>query len=209
MTRRTKNKKRTMFGIIIISLSLVLFLFVQYKNYSLRKVESEKVEEFLNKEVTIEEESPLEDKKETSSSTPSDLYNYISVLEIPKINLKRGLVDYHNKYNNVKYNIQIINENGIPIGDNTNLVLAAHNGSSSVSFFNKLYKLQIGDTINLYYDGIKYIYAYNNYYEVDKDGKVEIIRDKTKNTITLITCDHNSDDKQLVFIGYLMDKENY
>lgn len=210
MTRRIRNKKRTIFGIIIISLSIVFFLFVQFKNFSLNKIEEKKVEEFLNKEVTTKEESSSqEDIKEDSSYSSSKVYDYIAVLEIPSINLKRGLVDYNNKYNNVKYNIQIINANSMPDIDKSNLILAAHNGTSNVSFFNSLYKMEIGDTINLYYNGIKYIYAFNNYYEVNKDGTVEIYRDRGKTTITLITCDHNSNNKQLVFIGYLMDKENY
>ena len=173
------------------------------------QIELKKLEEYISKEINIEESSSQEDIKEDSSFQSNKIYDYIAVLEIPSINLKRGLVDYHSKYNNIKYNIQIINKKGIPIEDNTNLVLAAHNGTSNVSFFNNLYKMKIGDTIILYYNGIRYIYAFDNYYEVEKDGTVEIYKDIGKTTITLITCDHNSVDKQLVFIGYLIDKENY
>ena len=39
----------------------------------------------------------VEEKKDTS-------INYVAVLRIPKINLKRGLVDRDSKYNNIKYN---------------------------------------------------------------------------------------------------------
>lgn len=210
MTRRIKNRKKTACGIIIILLSLGFFLFIQYRNYSIRKIEEKKVEEFLNKEIPTEEESLLQEEiKEDSSSSSESLYDYIAVLEVPSINLKRGLVDYNSKYNNVKYNIQIINETGLPITESSNLILAAHNGTSSVSFFNDLYKIETGDVINLYYNGYKYIYMYNNYYEVNKDGTVEIYRDRNKTTITLITCDKNKDDKQLVFVGYLVDKEKY
>ena len=59
------------------------------------------------------------------------------------------------------------------------------------------------------YQGYKYVYQYSNSYEVDKTGIVSIIRDKNKNAITLITCKKNSKDKQLVFIGYLIDKVEY
>lgn len=210
MTRRIKNRKKTTCGIIIILLSLGFFLFIQYRNYSIRKIEEKKVEEFLNKEIPTEEESLQQvEIKEDSSSSSESLYDYIAVLEVPSINLKRGLVDYNSKYNNVKYNIQIINEIGLPIVESGNLILAAHNGTSSVSFFNNLYKIETGDVINLYYKGYKYIYMYSNNYEVNKDGTVEIYRDRNKTTITLITCDKNKDDKQLVFVGYLVDKEKY
>ena len=42
-----------------------------------------------------------------------------------------------------------------------------------------------------------------------KDGNVEVIRNKNKNTLTLITCKRNTQDRQLVVIFYLSKKENY
>ena len=134
---------------------------------------------------------------------------YIAVLESPDINLKRGLVDYNSKYNDVKYNIQIIEKSNMPDKPNGNFILAGHNGTSSVSFFRNLNKLTTDSLINIYYKGYKYIYKFNNSYEVDKDGEIEIKRDINKNTITLITCKKNSKTKQVVNIGYLVDKVEY
>lgn len=209
MKRRKENKWLILLGIILIIVSIFIISLDIYKSTKKEIQEVELVEEFFEEveEVKNDEEVSIieEEKVETSSPT----YNYIAILEIPSINLKRGLVDYNSKYNNVKYNIQIIEHSEMPNVENSNLILAGHNGSSSVSFFKDLYKLKDDSLIYLYYDGYKYIYKLNNYYDTDKDGKVEIVRNRYKNTITLITCKRNTKDKQTVFIGYLVDKVEY
>ena len=67
----------------------------------------------------------------------------------------------------------------------------------------------IKEVIEFYYNHSKYIYKIDNYYMVDKTGKVNIIRDKNKDAITLITCSQTDKTKQLVYIGYLIDKIVY
>lgn len=209
MKRRKENKWLILLGIILIIISIFITSFDVYKNTKKELQEVEFVEEFFEEveEVKKDEEvsTIVEEKIETSSPT----YNYIAILEIPSINLKRGLVDYNSRYNNIKYNIQIIEHSQLPNIENSNLILAGHNGSSSVSFFKNLYKLKEDSLIYLYYDGYKYIYKLNNSFDTDKDGKVEIVRNRYKNTITLITCKRNTKDKQTVFIGYLVDKVEY
>ena len=71
------------------------------------------------------------------------------------------------------------------------------------------YKLDINDSVYVYFDGIKYEYKIADIYDVDKTGTVNISRDKNRTTITLITCKKYSKDKQTVFIGYLSNKESY
>lgn len=209
MKRRKENKWLILLGIILIIVSIFIISLDIYKSTKKEIQEVELVEEFFEEveEVKNDEEVSIieEEKVETSSPT----YNYIAILEIPSIDLKRGLVDYNSKYNNVKYNIQIIEHSQMPNVENSNLILAGHNGTSNVSFFKDLYKLKEDSLIYLYYDGYKYIYKLNNYYDTDKDGKVEIVRNRYKNTITLITCKKNTKDKQTVFIGYLVDKVEY
>lgn len=209
MKRRKENKWLILLGIILIVVSIFIISLDIYKSTKKEIQEVELVEEFFEEveEVKNDEEVSIieEEKVETSSPT----YNYIAILEIPSINLKRGLVDYNSKYNNVKYNIQIIEHSQMPNVENSNLILAGHNGTSNVSFFKDLYKLKEDSLIYLYYDGYKYIYKLNNSYDTNKDGKVEIVRNRYKNTITLITCKRNTKDKQTVFIGYLVDKVEY
>ena len=145
----------------------------------------------------------------TDITRENDEDDYIAILEIPKINLKRGLLDINSEYNDVSYNVAIMETSLMPDIKNSNLILAAHNGNSPVSFFKDLESIGEKDMIYIYYNGYKYIYQIDNYYVVDKTGKVNIHRDKTKNTITLITCKNNTEDKQIVYIGYLINKEIY
>lgn len=210
MKRRKENKIILLIGVFLIIFSIFLISLDIYKSTKKEVEEVKMVDDFFIKEEHSEENIPQEQPKEEDnkkSSSPS--YNYIAILEIPSIDLKRGLVDYNSRYNNVKYNIQIIEHSQMPNVENSNLILAGHNGTSGVSFFRNLYKLKEDSLIYIYYDGIKYIYKLNNSYDTSKDGKVEIVRNRYKNTITLITCKRGTKDKQTVFIGYLVDMVDY
>lgn len=207
MKKRKENKIIILIGILLITSSIMFFVYDIYKNTKKEVQEVKMVENFF--EEVSQEEVKEEVKEEETNNSSSPSYNYIAILEIPSINLKRGIVDFNSKYNNVKYNIQIIEHSQMPNVENSNLILAGHNGTSSVSFFKDLYKLKEDSLIYLYYDGYKYIYKLNNYYDTDKDGKVEIIRNRYKTTITLITCKKGTKDKQTVFIGYLVDKVEF
>ena len=207
MKKRKENKIIILIGLLLITSSIMFFVYDIYKNTKKEVQEVKMVENFFEEEPQEEVKEEVKEEEINNSSSPS--YNYIAILEIPSINLKRGIVDFNSKYNSVKYNIQIIEHTQMPNVENSNLILAGHNGTSSVSFFKDLYKLKEDSLIYLYYDGYKYIYKLNNYYDTDKDGKVEIIRNRYKTTITLITCKKGTKDKQTVFIGYLVDKVEF
>lgn len=207
MKKRKENKIIILIGLLLITSSIMFSVYDIYKNTKKEVQEVKMVENFFEEEPQEEVKEEVKEEEINNSSSPS--YNYIAILEIPSINLKRGIVDFNSKYNNVKYNIQIIEHSQMPNVENSNLILAGHNGTSSVSFFKDLYKLKEDSLIYLYYDGYKYIYKLNNYYDTDKDGKVEIIRNRYKTTITLITCKKGTKDKQTVFIGYLVDKVEF
>lgn len=215
MLKRKKDIKSRIliFGSFFLILSGIFIIGSNYYDIKkLKQTEEEKVETFFVED--IEEDSEVTDEiveEPTENKTEKTIvdYDYIAVLEIPSIGLKRGLVEYGSKYNDVKYNIQIIEKSKMPDIENGNLILAGHNGNSYVSFFRNLYKIKDNDLINVYYNGYKYIYKFSNSYEDAKTGTINIVRDNNKNTITLITCKKNSNDKQLVFIGYLVDKVSY
>ncbi len=207
MKKRKENKIIILIGLLLITSSIMFFVYNIYKNTKKEVQEVKMVENFFEEEPQEEVKEEVKEEEINNSSSPS--YNYIAILEIPSINLKRGIVDFNSKYNNVKYNIQIIEHSQMPNVENSNLILAGHNGTSSVSFFKDLYKLKEDSLIYLYYDGYKYIYKLNNSYDTDKDGKIEIVRNRYKNAITLISCKKGTKDKQTVFIGYLVDKVEF
>lgn len=196
-------------GLLVLASGIFILIYHYSKIEKLDKESDIKIEEFLNKEIPLKNEASIDDTTIEEEKTNNQDYNYIAVLEIPSINLKRGLVDPSSPYNNVNYNIQIIDNSTMPNVTNGNFVLASHNGASYISFFKNLNRMNINDKIYVYYQGYKYEYSLTEIYDTPKDGKVEIVRDYDKTTITLITCKKNSKDTQVVYIGYLTNIATY
>ncbi len=173
------------------------------KEIYIKKVSTKQINAYLNRTSTSINEN------EEISANQKERYEYIAILEIPDINLLQGLLAETNKYNNVEYNIEIIDGSKMPNIPNTNLVLASHSGTSNISYFKNLENLRINSEVYIYYNGYKYIYRIDNYLVLPKTGTITIDRDKYQNTITLVTCKKDSDDEQIVYIGYLTSKEIY
>ena len=184
-------------------------------NYYIELRDYKKTQEFLNigKEevevikVDIDDEDTQEQPKQEEKKTPN--YSYIGVLEIPKINIKRGFLNINDKGNNVNKNLQVIKGSDMPDVKNGNLIIAAHSGNSYISYFKNLYKLSNDDVAYIYFNNIKYTYKVAGKYDVDKTGKVVIHRDNKKNTLTLITCSQTDKTKQIVYILELESEEGY
>ncbi len=124
---------------------------------------------------------------------------YLGILEIKKIKLRKGFYKFNSNLNNVDNNIMIVSSSNMPDVNKGNLILASHSGNSSVSYFKYLDKLDMEDIASIYYLGKKYDYMLVNYYDVNKNGSVQIIKNNDVNTLTLISCKKNT-DKQTVFI---------
>ena len=147
----------------------------------------------LNTETTYVEEYPELEQQ-------IDYSKYVGILEIPKIGLKRGFYGSDNRYNNIQYNVAVIRGSEFPDVDRGNLILMAHSGNAYISYFRYLYKLELGDMAYVTFKGKKYTYTLVNTYDVPKVGQAKIIRNFDKTTLTLITCTHNSDDYQSIYI---------
>lgn len=205
---KLKNSTLLLIGLIILIIGLCLGFyeyFIDRKNKTFSQMniilyeqeQPENVEEDIN--INIDTDN-LEQNEEPKNDEFNQNINYLGIIEIPKINLKRGFYNLDNKYNNVDYNVTVINGSTMPNVENNNLILAAHSGNCSYCYFDKLYKLNIGDEAYIHYNNFKYIYKIVDIYEVEKDGTVAIYRDHTKSVLTLITCTRNSDTKQTVYI---------
>lgn len=210
------DKERRVLKILGLSFFLMgelLFIGRNVYSYYLEKQAEKRTEEFLqlDKEevetikINIDEDTSLVEEE----TLKEDTSNYIGVLEIPKINLKRGFFSIDSKDNNVNKNIQVIKESDMPDVVNGNLIIASHSGNSYISFFKDLYKLSNNDTAYIYYNGIKYTYKLAGKYDVEKTGEVAIHRDNTKSTLTLITCSKDDNTKQEVYILELESEEEY
>ena len=205
------KRKSKIVSIIIGIILLVAVIIFNLYNYSSSKkeviIEENKIEEFFVEEII--EEHQMTEIKPVTESKQQNTTNYSMIVEIPNIGLKKGLCSIGQECNAVSKNIQILKESDMPNVTNGNLLLAGHNGNSKVSFFNKLDKIKVNDSIYIYYNGTKYEYKLSNYYDIKKTGKAIIHRDNDKTTLVLITCKKNTDDKQVVYIAYLDNKTEY
>lgn len=213
--KKSNNKSRLLIliGFLIfllgLGISLTKYSMIFYDDYKRNKqIETyfEKTPKITDVTVDIDDNEIDESIKEKAGSP---VYDYIGVLEITKIDLKRGFLNIGDKGNNVNKNIQVIKGSDMPDVTNGNLIIAAHSGNSSIAFFNKLYKLSNGDNANVYFNGIKYTYKVADSYEVEKTGQVVIHRNNDKNCLTLITCSQSKKNKQIVYVFELESEENY
>ncbi len=162
-----------------------------------------------NNTVIDEPVTPVTTTKTTTTTTKvttSDNKNiYVGYLNIPKINLQRGFTDINSKYNKVNKNIYVHPSSSYPDKVNGNLILASHSGTSSISFFKNLYKLELNDDVYVNYNNKDYHYKVTDIYTDVKDGDIGIRRNKNKTTLTLITCTKNDKTTQTVYICELTD----
>ena len=128
----------------------------------------------------------------------------MGVLEIPKIGLKRGFYNIGSRYNNIQYNVTMVEGSSLPDVVNGNLILMAHSGDAYISYFAYLYRLNVGDYAYVTYNGYKYKYQIVNIYEVPKTGLVRIQRNYDRTSLTMITCTKDNDSTQTVYISELV-----
>lgn len=218
MKSRKRKQPRTstvlLFALIIFLLGIYLISYNYlvgkkekiYSSMNLLLFEDEKPKDLNVEGESSVDESTIPEDEETNVSEKVS-YNYVGTIEISKIKLKRGFLDISSPYNNVDRNVTVIQQSSFPNVENGNFILAAHSGNCSICYFDKLYKLSIGDKALVYYKNYKYSYKLVDIYNVPKTGEVEIKRDPGKTVLTLITCTHNSDTEQTVYIFELVKKE--
>ena len=214
-------------GIVLIVISgfLLSYNYIESKKLevfdkmNIALLETEIPREVVEEIVDDKEEPPIEEPSESPSENPSQPEKpvevkpkpvdyskyYIGILEIPKIKLKRGFLDKNSIYNNVDKNIAVIQTSTYPDVDKGNLILAAHTGTSSVSFFTKLHDLTIGDEAYITYNKKKYTYKLVDIYTQPKVGEIAIYRDPDKTALTLVTCTKGTQATQTVFILELIN----
>lgn len=224
------TKKQTIsLGVIIVMVGLLLISFnyinkkieMAYDTMNIMLLESERPELTSGTEGVEEEKSTVEDtvQPETTNTPPSAPTSaptkkttsaknyYIGTLEIPKISFKRGFTKKESSLNNVNKNIAVLSASDYPDKKNGNFILAGHSGNSSVAYFANLYKLDKGDTATVTYNNKKYTYKIVNIYLEPKVGRLAIYRDKSKDTLTLITCTKDDDEHQTVYIAEKIKEE--
>ena len=206
---KIKNKRYSiliMIGVFFIFLGSSYLIYNQYNNEKQDSINDGLIEDYFKVEDEIIEipQKEIEEEK----PVPKEKIEYIAVLEIPKIKLKRGIVDKNSSYNNVNRNIYTLKETTMPDEeDNSHIMLASHSGNSYISYFKNLNKLNLNDEVYFFYKNNKYVYKVIKKYEVEKTGTVKLSK-KNSSDITLITCISGTNN-QIVLVANLESIENY
>ncbi len=196
-----KNKNYFLvISLIVIFLGISLIIYNLYNNNNIKRIEKISIEYFFNTNKNTQE-------KQYNIIKKDKLIEYIAILEIPKINLKQGLVRPNSNLNNVNKNIQILTPFNRLDQLGTNLILAGHSGNSKVSFFRNINNLEIGNDIYIYYQNKKYHYKVLKKYEVEKTGKIHVKSNQNKTLLTLTTCSYNN--KQLIILSEQINSFKY
>ena len=206
---KIKNKRYSiliMIGVFFIFLGSSYLIYNQYNNEKQDSINDGLIEGYFKVEDEIIETPQKEIEEE--KPVPKEKIDYIAVLEIPKIKLKRGIVDKNSSYNNVNRNIYTLKETTMPDEeDNSHIMLASHSGNSYISYFKNLNKLNLNDEAYFFYKNNKYVYKVIKKYEVEKTGTVKLSK-KNSSDITLITCVSGTNN-QIVLVANLESIENY
>lgn len=188
--------------------SLILAAFYYTYQYSIQKKNEDDIntyiEETKNQDVVIEESEPI--KQETKKEIKK--INYTAVLEIPSIKLKQGIVNATSNFESINYAVSA-DKNGSYPDQKGNFILYAHSGNNRIAYFDNLYKVNIVDDIYVYYNGTKYHYTVFDKYNIEKNGKLNVLSTTTNQYITLVTCNQQDKGKQIVIVGKLINQVQY
>lgn len=202
MIRHKKSNKLFIISIINLVIGITLFTYNSVYDYYLNVLDKNKVDNYINDSkikvniVSIDNENTINNE---------EVNNYLGVISIPKINLEQGFYDIDNPMNNVDKNIELISNSNMPDVENGTLILAAHSGNDRVSYFNKLYKLNIDDEIEIIYNKSKYLYKLIDIYEVEKTGSITLHNINNITSLVLVTCSNFNDNLQVVYISRLVN----
>ena len=219
-TKNNKNKKRiSPTGTAAIGALIILIggFFLSY-NY----IQSMKIYAYDNMadaiyteddngeaKIVVPEEKKEEEKgsNEQTETTNYEQERYVGYLSIPKIGFRKGFFAKESGQNDVEKNIYIVKGSAYPDVERGNFIIAAHSGTGWKAFFNDLYKLEKNDSVEVEYNGKKYIYNIKKIYKQEKTGTIAIYRDYSKTTLTLVTCTNYDSKTQTIYIAELASVE--
>lgn len=183
------------FSILVIIFIISLFICYHLYYFVEKKVNKSNVENYVEK-IELDNNTTNVVEKVNNEEVSE---NYIGVLSIPKININRSFYPINSLNNDVNKNIQILKNSDMPDVDYGVMMIAAHSGSSYISFFKDLNKLSLDDEVYIYYNNIKYTYYVQKIYEQERDGTISFDKNIHETILVLTTC--GSEGKQLIVIA--------
>ena len=202
-------------GAILVAVSLFLNFKAKSIQDNLIKEYEEKIKEDNTNGIVEENEIIIDKSQEETFNTYKTLNRYknkgnknnnsatkkqevIGILKISSINLKAPIENGEENLNYVvaKY------KNSPNFGENGNTILAAHNNMKG-SIFRNLYKVKIGDTVEVQKDNELFKYKITQREIVEPNDPNLLTQDLSKKEITLITCTNRA-KQRLILKGELI-----
>ncbi|MDZ4994458.1 sortase [Clostridium perfringens] len=208
-------------GLVILSIIgailVVVSLFFDFKAKSIQenliKEYEERIKEDNISEITEDNEIIIDKSKEQTSNTYKTLNKnkgnknnnsatnntgVIGILKISNINLKAPIMlgEENLDYVVAKY------RNSPNFGENGNVIIAAHNNMKGAIFRN-LYKVKIGDIVEVQKENEVFKYKITEREIVEPNDPSLLSQDLNKKEITLITCTNRA-KQRLILKGELL-----
>ena len=188
--------------VILILIGISLISVASYIDYKDNNIKNDLISDYENNysiDNSIEKENDnienkisneFEYKEETINSKRT---NVIGILEIKSIGLKAPIVDGEENLDYVvaKY------RNSANFGQVGNVILAGHNNMKG-SIFKNLYKVKIGDIIEIKTDNNIYKYKLTERVIVNPSDSSLLTQDISKKEITLITCINRAKERLIL-----------
>lgn len=181
---------------LVLSLFLFIVLFLYWLYSYFYKMQEENISKSILNSFNITKIYSSVENYTVVQLNNNTATSVIGIIEIPKINIKYPILsdisDDLLKISPCRFYGPYPNQNG-------NLCIAAHNYDDN-RFFGHLYKLDIGDTINIYdINNILTSYVIYNKFESSKND-TSCISENTdfKKEITLITCNNTNKTRLII-----------
>ena len=193
-----KNKKRKLFFKIILYISILIIFcaIIYFLSFSYTSNKEEKLSSFFKSSFNIERLYSAGNGYTTVELNNGGNFFVIGLINIPKINIEYPILsnttDDLLKVAPCRFYGPYPNKTG-------NLCIAAHNYDDN-RFFSNLYKLNIGDIINIY-DPSNLCITYSVYqkYEISvKDTSCTSQNTNGQKEITLVTCNNINKNRLII-----------
>ncbi|WP_419867475.1 class D sortase [Clostridium perfringens] len=176
-------------GVILVVVSLFLdFKAKSIKDNLIKDYEARVEESNKNK---IAEDKILEGYKNNNSATNN--LSTIAILKVSSIDLEAPIV---NGEDNLKYVVAKY-RNSPNFGEKGNTILAGHNNMDG-SIFKNLYKVKVGDIVEVQYGNKIFKYKIFQKEIVEPNNSSLLTQDLSKKEITLITCTNRAKQRLII-----------
>ncbi|MGU8864622.1 class D sortase [Clostridium perfringens] len=186
-------------GLIVLSIIGVILVVVSlFLDFKAKSIKDNLIRDYEARvEDNVEEENKNSEVNKNNNSATNNL-STIAILKVSSIDLEAPIV---NGEDNLKYVVAKY-RNSPNFGEKGNTILAGHNNMDG-SIFKNLYKVKVGDIVEVQYGNKIFKYKISQKEIVEPNNSSLLTQDLSKKEITLITCTNRA-KQRLILKGELI-----